>query len=70
MAMAIRRLAGDTIIERAGRQRAPAASALLAATAMGAAVLVPVTGASVPAFAILGLMVANIVTSAFCWPAA
>ena len=63
--MAIGRLAGDTIIERAGRRRTLRASALLAAAALSVAVLVPAAGASVAAFALLGVTLANIVPSAF-----
>jgi predicted MFS family arabinose efflux permease len=63
--MASGRLAGDTIVERLGRQRTLSCAAVLATAAMTVAVLVPVSAASVGAFGILGLMVATIVPSAF-----
>jgi predicted MFS family arabinose efflux permease len=63
--MASGRFAGDTIVERLGRQRTLSCAAVLATAAMTVAVLVPVSAASVGAFGILGLMVATIVPSAF-----
>jgi predicted MFS family arabinose efflux permease len=63
--MAIGRLAGDTIIERAGRQRTLPRAALLAAGAMTVALTIPATAAALAGFGVLGLTVATIVPTAF-----
>jgi predicted MFS family arabinose efflux permease len=63
--MAIGRLAGDTIIERAGRLKTLSRASILAAVAMAGAVLIPARGASVAIFGCLGLALATLVPSAF-----
>jgi predicted MFS family arabinose efflux permease len=63
--MAIGRLTGDTLIERAGRQSTLAGASILASAAMSVAVLVPARGASLAAFGLLGVVLATIVPSSF-----
>jgi predicted MFS family arabinose efflux permease len=63
--MAIGRLTGDTLIERAGRQPTLAGASILAAAAMSMALLIPARAASLAAFGLLGAVLATIVPSSF-----
>ena len=63
--MLVGRLTGDAVIERLGRRRALSGAAVAGAAVLGLAVLVPSSVAAIVAFAVLGVLLATIVPSAF-----